>query len=81
MAPATRVARGRHRSRVVMADMATNYLISASHCVNRAAHDQLQHALDSKTIIEQAKGIVANEHDTTVDPAFIRILPHARNHT
>jgi GAF domain-containing protein len=66
---------------VVMADMAANYLVNASKLRQQEQlNEQLQHALDSKAIIEQAKGIVANEHDTTVDLAFDRIRTHARNH-
>jgi AmiR/NasT family two-component response regulator len=42
-------------------------------------NEQLQHALDAKAIIEQAKGIVANGRDITVDQAFERIRSHARN--
>ncbi|MEV4893227.1 GAF and ANTAR domain-containing protein [Nonomuraea sp. NPDC055795] len=50
----------------------------------RAAHEQmsviaqLQHALDSRIIIEQAKGYLAHLHDTGVDTAFTRIRTHAR---
>ena len=66
---------------LVMADMATIYLINASQLRQQdQLNEQLQLALDSKAIIEQAKGIVANEHDTTVDHAFNHIRAHARNH-
>lgn len=66
---------------IVMADMATNYLVNASKLRQQEQlNEQLQTALDSKAIIEQAKGIVANDHDTTVDQAFDLIRDHARNH-
>ena len=66
---------------VVMADMATSYLINASqHRQQDQLNEQLQSAIDSKAIIEQAKGIIANEHDTTVEKAFDHIRTHARNH-
>lgn len=66
---------------VVIADMATNYLINASKLWQQEQlNEQLQHALDSKAIIEQAKGIVASERDTTVDQAFECIRSHARSH-
>jgi len=66
---------------VVMADMATNYLVNASKLRQQEQlNEQLQRALDSKAVIEQAKGIVANEHSTTVDQALKRIRTHARNH-
>lgn len=65
----------------VMADMATNYLINASQ---RRQQDQLnaqlQTALESQAIIEQAKGIIANHDGITVDLAFKRIRSHARDH-
>lgn len=65
----------------VMADMATNYLVNASKLRQKEQlNEQLKGALDSRAIIEQAKGIVANEHDTTVEQAFKLIRKHARNH-
>jgi len=66
---------------VVMADMATNYLVNASKFRQQEQlSEQLQRALDSRVIIEQAKGIVASEKDTTVEKAFTHIRAHARNH-
>ena len=66
---------------VVMADMATSYLINASQMRQQdQLNEQLQGALESRAIIEQAKGIVAHGHDTTVDEAFKRIRTHARAH-
>lgn len=66
---------------VVMADMATNYLVNASKLRQQEQlNEQLLRALDSKAIIEQAKGNVANEHHTNVDQAFTRIRTHARSH-
>lgn len=65
---------------VVISDMATNYLINASKLRQQEQlSEQLQHALDSRAIIEQAKGIVANEHDITVEEAFNEIRAYARN--
>jgi GAF domain-containing protein len=65
----------------VMADMATNYLVNASQLRQQdQLNAQLQTALESKAIIEQAKGIVANDHNTTVAQAFRLIRTHARNH-
>ncbi|WP_438296733.1 GAF and ANTAR domain-containing protein [Streptomyces sp. HUAS TT7] len=52
----------------------------------RAVHEQmtviaqLQHALDSRTVIEQAKGYLAHRHHTSVEMAFARMRTHARNH-
>ncbi|MFC4787211.1 ANTAR domain-containing protein [Nocardioides sp. MAHUQ-72] len=41
---------------------------------------QLQHALDSRTVIEQAKGVVSARRGVSVDEAFELIRRHARNH-
>jgi len=66
---------------IVMADMATNYLVNASKLRQQEQlNEHLVRALDSKAIIEQAKGVVASEQNTTVDEAFSRIRTHARNH-
>ena len=66
---------------VVVSDMATNYLVNASKLRQQEQlNEQLQRALDSRAIIEQAKGIIASENDTTVEHAFSRIRAHARNH-
>ncbi len=66
---------------VVMANMATNYLVNASTLGQQVQlSEQLQRALDSKAVIEQAKGMVTHAHNTTVDQAFNLIRAHARNH-
>ena len=53
---------------VVMADMVTSYLFNASQLRQPdQLNEQLQGALESRAIIEQAKGIVAQDHDTTID--------------
>lgn len=41
---------------------------------------QLQHALDSRVVIEQAKGFLAAREDTTPDLAFELLRGHARTH-
>ena len=42
--------------------------------------EQLQQALDSRVIIEQAKGYLARHHDETPNDAFHRLRRYARNH-
>lgn len=44
---------------------------------DRAA--QLQHALDSRVVIEQAKGVLAFQRSVSIDEAFRLIRQHARN--
>lgn len=65
----------------VLADVCTGLLINAAH-VREQQHlsEQLQQALDSRVVIEQAKGITANAHSESVGQAFDRIRRHARNH-
>ncbi|RFA17581.1 GAF and ANTAR domain-containing protein [Subtercola boreus] len=43
------------------------------------AREQLQHALNSRVIIEQAKGIVSHTHNVNMDAAFQIIRRHTRN--
>lgn len=63
----------------VMADMATAYVINASEQHHQAElNKQLQRALDTRVIIEQAKGMVASRQQISVELAFERIRAHAR---
>ena len=41
---------------------------------------QLQHALNSRVIIEQGKGILAGRHGVTPDEAFHALRAYARHH-
>lgn len=45
----------------------------------RTVIDQLQRALDTRVIIEQAKGFVAQHANVTMDESFARIRRYARN--
>jgi GAF domain-containing protein len=63
----------------VMADMATAYLINASELAQQVQlAGQLGAALNSRVVVEQAKGIVASRSGISVDEAFQRIRSHAR---
>jgi AmiR/NasT family two-component response regulator len=64
---------------VVMADMATAFLINAStHRQQVELAEQLQGALDARVVIEQAKGMIAAKRGITPDAAFDQIRRHAR---
>lgn len=64
----------------VFADMATAYLIRNSRLAEaEVVMGQLQSALDSRVIIEQAKGVLANEHGITTDRAFAAIRRFSQN--
>jgi GAF domain-containing protein len=41
--------------------------------------EQLQHALDSRVLIEQAKGVIAERHGVTPQEAFERLRSYARS--
>jgi AmiR/NasT family two-component response regulator len=64
----------------LLADMATGYVLNT-----RVLHEreklaaQLQHALDSRVIIEQAKGVIAERHRIDTPAAFELLRRHARN--
>jgi AmiR/NasT family two-component response regulator len=42
--------------------------------------EQLQRALESRVVIEQAKGITAHQNTVPVDQAYQLMRRHARNH-
>jgi len=64
----------------VLADVATSYVVNASKLRQQEQlSEQLQHALESRVIIEQAKGITAQQNSVTVDQAYRLMRGHARN--
>ena len=64
----------------VLADVATSYVVNASKLRQQEQlSEQLQEALESRVVIEQAKGITAYKHSVTVDQAYRLIRRHARN--
>ncbi len=64
----------------LLADMATTYILSARSVrrANRVA-EQLQHALDSRVLIEQAKGALVERHRIDDQEAFERLRGYARS--
>jgi GAF domain-containing protein len=69
------------RAAQVLADLATTYIVSAD-AVERSTllATQLQRALDSRVVIEQAKGMLARAWDVPVDDAFEGLRVFARSH-
>jgi len=65
----------------VMADMATGYLINVSRQqAQLELTGQLQHALTTRVVIEQAKGMVAERKSVPLDESYELIRQHARRH-
>lgn len=63
-----------------LADIATITILQAAAATEaRRREEQLQHALDSRIIIEQAKGMLAEHATIDMSSAFDRIRAHARN--
>ena len=64
----------------VLADVATSYVVNASKLRQQEQlSEQLQEALESRVVIEQAKGITASRNSVTIDQAYQLIRGHARN--
>ncbi|QBI19680.1 ANTAR domain-containing protein [Egibacter rhizosphaerae] len=63
----------------LLADMATGYILNARKLdEHRTLAEQLQHALDSRVIVERANGMLAQRHDLPVAEAFERLRTYAR---
>jgi len=61
-----------------LARMAASYAFELYRARRTTA--QLQQALDSRVIIEQAKGMLAERMGITIDAAFVQLRAHARDH-
>jgi len=62
----------------VLADMATLYIVHTRQTQDaRTLNERLQHALDARVVVEQAKGVIAQRHGN-VDTALERLRSHAR---
>ena len=65
----------------VLSDMATSYVVMSRELERqRRTAQQLEQALQSRVVIEQAKGVLAAERQITVDQAFELLRNHARRH-
>ncbi len=63
-----------------LADVASIAVVQEDATRAAAVHErQLQHALESRIVIEQAKGMIAAQADVDMDDAFSRLRAHARN--
>lgn len=63
-----------------LSDMATAYVLLAGQVqTSQERADQLQHALNSRVVVEQAKGILASRNDEPLEDAFQRLRNHARS--
>lgn len=66
----------------VIADIATIYLLNTRRLEDSARlAEQLQTALDSRVVIEQAKGLLAGQIRCDVEEAFDLLRQHARDHS
>jgi len=64
----------------VLADVATSYVVNASKLRQQEQlSEQLQAALESRVVIEQAKGITAYKHAVTIEQAYQLMRRHARS--
>ena len=64
-----------------LADMATIAILHHRASLEaQVLNDQLNHALNSRIVIEQAKGMIAERESVNMDQAFAILRNHARNH-
>lgn len=64
----------------LVADMASGYIANdRTLAESRQLAEQLQRALASRVVIEQAKGVLAERHGTDVAAAFERLRAHSRS--
>jgi GAF domain-containing protein len=64
----------------VLADVATSYVVNASKLRQQEQlSEQLQEALETRVVIEQAKGIISQENSVTLDEAYQLMRSHALN--
>jgi GAF domain-containing protein len=70
------------RAAQVLSDIAASYVVNASELEHsRRTTEQLREALESRIIIEQAKGMLATELGISIDKAFVVLRDHARRNS
>lgn len=64
----------------MLSDVAVSYIFAVRlHEETSALADQLQNALDTRVLIEQAKGMLSERHGESLDDAFDRLRRNARS--
>jgi AmiR/NasT family two-component response regulator len=64
-----------------LADVATIALLQHRAALQaQVVNEQLNHALNSRIVIEQAKGMIAERQGLNMEQAFATLRNHARNH-
>jgi GAF domain-containing protein len=64
-----------------LADVATIAILQHRATLEaQVLNEQLQHALNSRIVIEQAKGVIAERRHLNMEQAFSALRTHARNH-
>ncbi len=64
-----------------LADVATIAILQHRAVLEaQVVNEQLNHALNTRIVIEQAKGMVAEREGLNMEEAFARLRGHARNH-
>jgi GAF domain-containing protein len=64
-----------------MADVATIAILQHRATLEaQVINEQLNHALTSRIVIEQAKGVIAEREGLSMEQAFSTLRTHARNH-
>lgn len=64
-----------------LADVSTIAILQHRSALDaQALNEQLQHALNARVVIEQAKGVIAERSGTDMEQSFARLRRHARNH-
>ena len=67
--------------RIVNDEVAHLEALAASEARNRELAQQLQQALETRVVIEQAKGVVAERDGISIGQAFENIRHYARRHS